>query len=52
MGLPYIAYMKITDKNGKEFIYALHENKETKEESGNLTEDELQILLKESLVWN
>ncbi len=52
MGSTYIAFMKVTDKNGKEFLYALHENKNAEEEAGQLTEEEKRMLHEEILLWN
>lgn len=52
MGSSYIAYMKVTDKHGREFIYALHENKSTEEELAQLTEDELKLFKDEKFHWN
>jgi hypothetical protein len=52
MGSTYIAFMKIIDKNGKEFLYALHENKNAEEEFSQLTEEEQRLFLAEALQWN
>ncbi len=52
MGGRYVAYIRITDKNGKEFIYAMHKNKTTKGAPDQLTEDEKKRFLDTDFLWN